>query len=46
MAPMIFTNAILNKKQIRIFNDGIMSRDFTYIDDVVDADNSAVKINP
>ena len=36
MAPMIFTDAILNKKQIRIFNNGIMSRDFTYIDDVVD----------
>ena len=33
---MIFTDAILNKKQIRIFNNGIMSRDFTYIDDVVD----------
>ena len=36
MAPMIFTDAILNKKTIQIFNDGKMSRDFTYIDDVVE----------
>ena len=34
MAPMIFTKAILEKKPIKIFNHGKMSRDFTYIDDV------------
>jgi UDP-glucuronate 4-epimerase len=34
MAPAIFTDSILNKKPINIFNDGKMSRDFTYIDDV------------
>ncbi len=37
MAPMIFTKAILSGNEINIFNDGNMMRDFTYIDDVVDA---------
>ncbi len=36
MAPMLFTNAILNDKPIKVFNNGKMSRDFTYIDDIVD----------
>ena len=36
MAPMIFSNAILSKKPITIFNNGEMWRDFTYIDDVVE----------
>lgn len=36
MAPMLFTNAILNDKSIKVFNHGNMSRDFTYIDDIVD----------
>jgi len=35
MAPMIFTKSILEGKAIRIFNNGMMSRDFTYIDDAV-----------
>jgi dTDP-L-rhamnose 4-epimerase len=33
----IFTTAIHNNKKIFIFDDGMMSRDFVYIDDVVDA---------
>ena len=37
MAPMIFAKAILEKKPIRIFNNGLMSRDFTFIDDVVES---------
>ena len=37
MAPMIFTKSILDKKAIKIFNNGEMWRDFTYIDDVVDS---------
>ena len=37
MAPMIFADSILKKKIIKVFNYGDMSRDFTYIDDVVDA---------
>ena len=36
MAPMIFAKAILNNQKIDVFNNGQMSRDFTYIDDIVD----------
>jgi UDP-glucuronate 4-epimerase len=36
MAPMLFTDAILNDRAIKVFNNGEMHRDFTYIDDVVD----------
>lgn len=36
MAPIIFTKAILNNQRIDVFNGGEMSRDFTYIDDIVD----------
>ncbi len=36
MAPMIFSKAIYEKKPLEIFNHGQMSRDFTYIDDVVE----------
>ncbi len=36
MAPMIFTKAIINKKPLKIFNYGNMSRSFTFIDDVIE----------
>ena len=36
MAPMLFTDAIIQNKPIEIFNNGNMSRSFTYIDDVVE----------
>ena len=36
MAYWIFTKAILEGKPIRVFNNGEMWRDFTYIDDIVD----------
>ncbi|SBW04729.1 Uncharacterized 37.6 kDa protein in cld 5'region [uncultured delta proteobacterium] len=36
MAPFLFTKAILEGRPIRIFNNGHMQRDFTYIDDIVD----------
>ncbi len=36
MTPWLFTEAILAGKPIRIFNNGEISRDFTYIDDIVD----------
>jgi UDP-glucuronate 4-epimerase len=36
MAMHLFTEAILNKKPIKVFNDGNMSRDFTYVDDIVE----------
>ena len=37
MAPMIFADAMLRGQVINVFNNGNMSRDFTYIDDVIDA---------
>ena len=37
MAVWLFTEAILQGKPIRLFNDGASKRDFTYIDDVVEA---------
>ena len=37
MAPMLFANAIAKQSTIRLFNYGDMSRDFTYIDDIVAA---------
>lgn len=36
MAPMLFAHAIRKGEPIRIFNHGNLSRDFTYIDDIVD----------
>lgn len=36
MAPFKFTDAILNGRPIDVYNDGAMSRDFTYIDDIVE----------
>ncbi|WP_417326784.1 NAD-dependent epimerase [Halarcobacter sp.] len=36
MAPMLFADAITNDRPIKVFNHGNMSRDFTYIDDIVE----------
>ncbi|MDA8792852.1 NAD-dependent epimerase [Bacteriovoracaceae bacterium] len=36
MAPFLFTDAILNKKKIKVFNHGDLLRDFTYVDDIVE----------
>ncbi len=36
MAPMLFTQAILQGRTIDVFNHGQMQRDFTYIDDIVE----------
>lgn len=51
MAYWIFTKAILEGKPIRVFNNGEMWRDFTYIDDIVDGtlkvlDNPPADITP
>jgi UDP-glucuronate 4-epimerase len=37
MAMWLFTDAILNGKPLRLFNHGHMKRDFTYVDDIVEA---------
>ncbi len=36
MSPMLFAEAILGGKPIKVFNNGDMERDFTYIDDIVE----------
>lgn len=36
MAPMLFADAILHHKPIKVFNNGNLSRDFTYISDIVE----------
>lgn len=36
MSPCLFADAIINDKAIKVFNYGNHSRDFTYIDDIVD----------
>ncbi|MCR9221234.1 MAG: NAD-dependent epimerase/dehydratase family protein [Alphaproteobacteria bacterium] len=35
MAAYLFTDAMMNGRPIKVFNQGDMSRDFTYIDDIV-----------
>jgi UDP-glucuronate 4-epimerase len=36
MAPMLFASAITEDRPIKVFNHGNMSRDFTYVGDIVD----------
>jgi UDP-glucuronate 4-epimerase len=36
MALFIFTKAILEGRHIEVFNNGMMKRDFTYIDDIIE----------
>ena len=36
MAPILFANAISNDKTIKVFNNGDLLRDFTYVDDIVE----------
>lgn len=35
MAPFLFTKAITEEVDIKVYNNGNMSRDFTYVDDIV-----------
>ena len=37
MALFLFTKAIISNQPIKIFNNGEMIRDFTYIDDIVES---------
>ncbi|WP_090605376.1 NAD-dependent epimerase [Parapedobacter koreensis] len=36
MAMFLFVDAILNGRPLNVFNNGNLSRDFTYVDDIVD----------
>jgi UDP-glucuronate 4-epimerase len=46
MAPFLFTDAILHEKPIKVFNNGDMMRDFTYVDDVVEAITRVIEAAP
>lgn len=46
MAPYLFTNEVLHNRPINVFNNGDMSRDFTYIDDIVDGIVQAIQNPP
>lgn len=36
MAMFLFVDAILNRREIKVFNHGKMERDFTFVDDIVE----------
>jgi len=46
MSPMLFARAILEGKPIQVFNHGNMQRDFTYIDDAVEATMRVLDLPP
>ncbi len=46
MAYFLFTRAILEGRPIRVFNHGRMERDFTYIDDIVEAVARLIPLAP
>lgn len=37
MSPYLFIDAIMNGREIKVFNNGNMWRDFTYIEDIVES---------
>ena len=46
MALFIFTKAIVEDKEFQIFNNGDMSRDFTYVDDIVESIKRLIPLAP
>jgi UDP-glucuronate 4-epimerase len=46
MAPFLFTKAILNDKPIKVFNNGNLLRDFTFIADIIDGIIKTLDFNP
>jgi len=46
MAPMLFANAIIKGEPIKVFNNGNLSRDFTFIDDIVEGVVRVVETEP
>lgn len=45
MAMFLFTDAIINNRPIKVFNNGKLSRDFTYIKDIVAGVTSTILDN-
>jgi UDP-glucuronate 4-epimerase len=46
MAPWLFTEAIFHGQTIRVFNHGELARDFTYVEDIVDAVVKLLPLSP
>ena len=46
MAPFLFTSALFEDRPIRLFNHGRLQRDFTYIDDLVEAIRALMDVVP
>jgi len=46
MAPMLFAKAISKGEPIKVFNNGNLSRDFTYIDDIVEGTKRVIDYAP
>jgi UDP-glucuronate 4-epimerase len=46
MAPMLFARAIAEGKPLKVFNNGNLSRDFTYIDDIIEGITRVIKDVP
>lgn len=46
MSPFLFMDAILHDRAIKVFNNGDMLRDFTYIDDIVEGVVRIVDVVP
>lgn len=46
MAPFLFMKSVLEGKKIKIFNHGNLSRDFSYIDDIVKGIVKVIESNP
>jgi UDP-glucuronate 4-epimerase len=46
MAPFIFTKSIIENKPIKVFNNGNMKRDFTFIDDIIEGITRVMNLIP
>ena len=46
MSPMLFAKAISDGEPIKVFNNGDMIRDFTFIDDIVEGTIGAIVNEP
>jgi UDP-glucuronate 4-epimerase len=46
MAPILFAKAITEGNPIKVFNHGDLSRDFTYIDDIIEGIIRVIRVAP
>lgn len=46
MSPFLFMDAIFNDRPIKVFNNGDMLRDFTYIDDIIEGVTRIISVIP